>query len=73
MVEVPGRRRRRRREQPEPEVIVMTRLTSSDPAQAQARFEQLRAAGATELVHASRYADAEEFQRQIDWIVEHLF
>ncbi len=57
---------------PAPELVVMTSLFAESPAQALDRVSGLHAAGATRLVHASRYADADELRRQIDWIAEHL-
>jgi probable F420-dependent oxidoreductase len=57
---------------PAPEVVVMTSLLADSPARAAERVQALRAAGATQLVHAARYADADEFRRQIDWVAEHV-
>lgn len=58
-------------QRPAPEIVVFTALTAESPARAIDRIAALRDAGATRLVHASRYADAAEFRRQADWIVEH--
>jgi probable F420-dependent oxidoreductase len=56
----------------EPEVIALGSLLADSPAHGVERAQALRAAGATQLVHAARYADAEEFRRHADWIAEHL-
>ncbi len=57
---------------PAPEVVVLGSLLAESPAQALDRVSALRAAGATRLVHASRYADGAEFQRQLDWLSRHV-
>lgn len=51
---------------PAPEVAVMTRLPLEDPARATELAVAYREAGATSLVHGSRYADASEFARQVE-------
>jgi probable F420-dependent oxidoreductase len=56
---------------PAPEIIAFTALTAADPSRTADRIAALREAGATRLVHASRYADAEDFRRQAEWIAEH--
>jgi probable F420-dependent oxidoreductase len=57
---------------PEPEVVVMTSLYFESPTRAAEHAGALREAGATQLVHASRYADADGFRRQVEWIAQHL-
>jgi probable F420-dependent oxidoreductase len=49
-----------------PEVAVMTRLPLEDPGRAAELARAYREAGATRLVHGSRYADASEFARQVE-------
>jgi probable F420-dependent oxidoreductase len=51
---------------PPPEVVVLTSLPLDDPQKAIDRARALVAAGATALVHASRYRDADEFRRNCD-------
>ncbi len=64
--------RARAAERPEPEVIVLTALVADEPARVRDRVAELRDAGATELVHASRYPDADAFRREVDWIATHV-
>ena len=51
---------------PTPEVAVMTRLPLEDPARAADLAVAYREAGATSLIHGSRYADAAEFARDVE-------
>ena len=51
---------------PAPEVAVLTRLPLADPTRAADLARAFRAAGATSLVHGSRYADAAEFARDAE-------
>ena len=50
---------------PAPEIAVMTRLPLEDPARAAELVKEFGEAGATSLVHGSRYADAPEFGRHV--------
>ncbi len=49
---------------PAPEIAVMTRLPLEDPERAADLVRAFGEAGATGLVHGSRYADASEFSRE---------
>ncbi|MBI3767406.1 MAG: TIGR03619 family F420-dependent LLM class oxidoreductase [Deltaproteobacteria bacterium] len=51
---------------PAPAVVVLTALPLHDPAAAMARAREFLAAGATHLVHAARYDDADAFRRAVD-------
>jgi probable F420-dependent oxidoreductase len=48
---------------PAPEIVVGTTLALNDPLRAAEQARAFAAAGATRLVHGSRYADAAEFKR----------
>ena len=53
-----------------PEIAVMTRLPLEDRARTADLAHEYREAGATRLVHGSRYADVAEFARQVDSLAE---
>jgi probable F420-dependent oxidoreductase len=57
---------------PQPEVVVMTSLALGDAARAAEQALALAEAGATQLVHGSRYADAAEFQRDAETLAERI-
>jgi probable F420-dependent oxidoreductase len=52
------------------EVIAMKTLPLDDPARAADYAEAFRAAGATQLVHTTGYADAAEFRKNLDALVQ---
>jgi hypothetical protein len=47
-------------------VVVLAPLATDDPARAREQLARLAAAGATQVVHALRYADAAEFARRAE-------
>ena len=55
---------------PAPEIAVMTRLPLEDPARSAELARAYREAGATRLVHGSRYADAAEFSRHVEALAQ---
>ena len=58
---------------PAPEVLVMTGFSAKDPARAAAQARALIDAGATHLIAgAGRYADADEFRRNVDFLATHV-
>lgn len=57
---------------PAPEVVVLTALPLDDSAAAAARALVFAAAGATRLVHSSRYQDADAFRRDLDVLASHV-
>ncbi len=57
---------------PSPEVVVLTGLPLGDPAAAVARVRAYADVGATRLVHAARYEDADAFRRAVDVLATHV-
>jgi probable F420-dependent oxidoreductase len=58
---------------PAPAVLVATGFSPKDPPRAAAQARALVDAGATQLIGATgRYADADEFRRGIDFLIEHI-
>ena len=57
---------------PEPEVVAMTALPLYEPARAVELARAWRKAGATRLIHGSRYADAAAFRRTAEALAEHV-
>jgi len=57
---------------PAPEVVVLTGLPLGDPAAAVARARAYAEVGATRLVHAARYEDADGFRRAVDVLATHV-
>jgi probable F420-dependent oxidoreductase len=55
-----------------PAVVVLTSLAGGDGPAARARAGAFRAAGATHLVHADRYADADAFRGSVGFLAEHV-
>ncbi|MGH7819032.1 MAG: TIGR03619 family F420-dependent LLM class oxidoreductase, partial [Candidatus Binatia bacterium] len=55
-----------------PEVIALTTLPLDDGERALARVRELVAAGATAVVHGSRYADAAAFARSVEVLAERV-
>ncbi len=55
-----------------PEVVLMTGFPTKDPAQAAAQARAFVAAGVTQLVCGARYADASDFQRNAEWLAQHV-
>jgi hypothetical protein len=55
-----------------PEVVVLTALPLADPAAAAARARAFADVGATRLVHAARYEDADAFRRAADVLAIHV-
>ena len=57
---------------PSPEVVVMTALPLDDPDRAAERARAFAAVGATQLIHASRYADAASFRENVRVLAERV-
>lgn len=57
---------------PEPEVVLMTGFDPRDPAAAAARARALVEVGVTRIIAGARYADAGDFARSVDFLVEHV-
>jgi probable F420-dependent oxidoreductase len=58
---------------PAPAVLAMTGFSAKDPARAAAQARALIDAGATHLIAgAGRYADADEFRRNVDFLATHV-
>jgi alkanesulfonate monooxygenase SsuD/methylene tetrahydromethanopterin reductase-like flavin-dependent oxidoreductase (luciferase family) len=58
---------------PAPAVLAMTGFSPKDPARAAAQARALIDAGATHLIAgAGRYADADEFRRNVDFLATHV-
>jgi len=57
---------------PGTEVVVLTGLPLGDPAAAVARARAYAEVGATRLVHAARYEDADGFRRAVDVLATHV-
>jgi len=55
-----------------PEVVLLTSFDVRAPSAAKQRVAELAEVGVTGLVHASRYADAGEFARGVDFLAEHV-
>jgi probable F420-dependent oxidoreductase len=54
------------------EVVAFTGFDPREPAAVPDRLAALREAGATRLVAGTRYADADAFRRQADFLAEHV-
>jgi hypothetical protein len=63
------RERAARAGMPAPEIAVLTTLPLDDAGRARAAVERYAEAGATRLVHATRYPDASAFERMVDALV----
>ena len=57
---------------PEPEVVLLTSLPLDEPAKAVELARNWRDAGATRLVHGSRYADTESFRLAAEALAEYV-
>jgi probable F420-dependent oxidoreductase len=57
---------------PAPDVVVLTGLPLDDPAAAAERTRAFAAAGATHLVHAARYENADAFRQAADVLAERV-
>ena len=55
---------------PAAQVIPLTSLPLDDPARAEAKLQSMHKMGITGVIHSHRYADAEEFSRTADQLVE---
>jgi hypothetical protein len=53
---------------PVPEIVAFAGFDPRDPSAARAQAQALVAAGATRLVAGVRYADADAFRRQLDFL-----
>ncbi len=59
-------------DKPPPAVVVLTGFSRKDPSAAAAGARALADAGATHLVVAERYRDANDFRRGLDFAAEHV-
>jgi len=55
-----------------PAVVVLAGISRDDPGAAAASARRLADAGATHLVLAGRYADADEFRRGLEFLAKHV-
>ena len=55
-----------------PDVVLLTSFDVREPAAAKERVAELAEVGVTGVVHGSRYADAAEFARGVEFLAEHV-